>query len=252
MLFGVSYSVVALFLKFSIRILYKVLLEEEGAKVQLPSVEKIAEYQQLIAVNYPALAGSWCVMDGLKLYIQKSGDETIQNAYYNGWLHDHLVGSVFIFVPSGLIVACTLNAPGSWHDSTIAQNGGLYNDLQTVYDATGGKCVADSAFSLKQCPFIIKSGKRKLGESAARRTVCRQATKLRQSAEWGMRALQGSFPRVKDRFIFNQDFRDRQLFLHLITLLFNFRTSYVGMNQLQSTFYPDFEHWGDHVLEMFP
>jgi hypothetical protein len=160
MIFGVSYSVVALFLKFSIRLLYKVLLEEEGAKVQLPSVEKIAEHQQLIAVNYPALAGSWCVMDGLKLPIQKSRDESIQNAYYNGWLHDHLVGSVFIFAPSGLIVACTLNAPGSWHDSTIAQNGGLYNDLHTVCDATGGKCVADSAFSLKMCPFITSQVRR--------------------------------------------------------------------------------------------
>jgi hypothetical protein len=52
-------------------------------------------------------------MDGLKLQIQKSGDEAMQNAYYNGWLHDHLVGSVFLFAPSGLIAACTVNAPGS-------------------------------------------------------------------------------------------------------------------------------------------
>jgi hypothetical protein len=108
---------------------------------------------------------------------------------------------VFIFAPSGLIVACTLNAPGSWHDSTIAQSGGLYNDLQSIHEATGGKCVADSAFSLKQCPFVIKSGKRKLGETPARRSVRRQATRLRQSAEWGMRALQGSFPCLKDQFI---------------------------------------------------
>jgi hypothetical protein len=113
-------------------------------------------------------------MDGLKLPIQKSGDEAIQNAYYNGWLHDHLVGSVFTFAPSGLILACTINAPGSWHDSTIAQNGGLYNDLKTVYDATVGKCVADSAFSLKMCPFISKSGKRKFGDTAARATEMRQ------------------------------------------------------------------------------
>ncbi len=49
-------------------------------------------------------------MDGLKLQIQKSGDKAIQNAYYIGCLHDHLVGSVFIFSPSGLIVACIVNA----------------------------------------------------------------------------------------------------------------------------------------------
>jgi len=251
MIFGVSYSVLLVFLKYSLRLLYKVLLEEDGAKVQLPPVDKIAEYQEVIGVNYPALEGTWCVMDGLKLQIQKSGDETMQNAYYNGWLHDHLVGSVYIFAPSGLIVACCVNAPGSWHDSIVAENGGLYSDLKVVHDATGGKCVADSAFSLKQCPFIIKSGKRKVGETAARTVQRRQATHLRQSAEWGMRAIQGSFPRLKDRFIFSGDPRDRQLFMHLIPLLLNFRTNFVGLNQLQSTFYPDFEHWGDNVYDMF-
>ncbi len=145
----------------------------------------------------------------------------------------------FYFAPSGLIVACTVNAPGSWHDSTVAENGGLYSYLKAVHDATGGKCVADSAFSIKRCLFIIKSGKKKMGETAAWATLRRQATKLRQSAEWGMRALQGSFPRVKDRFIFNHYPRDRQLFLYLIPLLYNFRTNFNGMNQLQSTFYPD-------------
>ena len=70
-------------------------------------------------------------------------------------------------------------------------------------------------------------------------------------ADWGMRAIQGSFPRLKDRFIFSGDPRDRQLFMHLIPLLLNFRTNFVGLNQLQSTFYPDFEHWGDNVYDMF-
>ena len=51
MIFGVSYSVLAVFLKYSIRLLYKVLLEEEGAKVQLPTADKISEYQELIAAN---------------------------------------------------------------------------------------------------------------------------------------------------------------------------------------------------------
>jgi hypothetical protein len=105
-------------------------LQEEGAKGQLPTADKIAEYQELISANYPAMAGTWCVMDGLKLQSHKSSDEATQDAYYNGWLHDHLVGSVFLFAPSGLIVACSVNAPGSWHDSTVAENGGLISDLK--------------------------------------------------------------------------------------------------------------------------
>jgi hypothetical protein len=110
-------------------------------------------------------------MDGLKVLIQKPGDEGIQNGYYDGWLHDHFVSCVYVFVPSGHIVAQTLNNPKSWHNSICAVNGDLYNTLEEVYQRVGGKCVVDSAFSQKRCPFLIKSGKRKMGETAARRTI---------------------------------------------------------------------------------
>jgi hypothetical protein len=146
-------------------------------------------------------------MDGLKIPIQKSTDESTQNAYYNGWLHDHFVGCVFAFVPSGIIVACTLNAPVYWHDTFIAENGGLYAKLEAVY-------VVDSAFSMKRCPFLIKLGKKKKQETAVARRIRHQATFLCQSAEWGMRALQGSFPRLKDHTIYFYDMADHKLFFH--------------------------------------
>jgi cob(I)alamin adenosyltransferase len=81
----------------------------------------------------------------------------------------------FSFAPSGVIVACMLNAPGSWHDSYNAENGGLNATLQNVYETTG---VVDSAFWKKLCLFLIKSGKKKAGESHLARTICRQATSL--------------------------------------------------------------------------
>ncbi len=73
---------------------------------------------------------------------------------------------------------------------------------------------------------------------------------MRQAVEWGMRSLQGSYPRLKDRFLFSDDRQDRRIFLHLISLLLNFRTTYVGMNQLQSTFYPLFDIVGDNALDI--
>jgi hypothetical protein len=108
------------------RLLFKVLKEEVEARVELPSVEEIVEYQDVVRRSFPALDGSWCVMDGLKIPIQKSGEST-QNVYYNGWLHSHFVGCIFIFAPSGVVVACTLNAPGCWHDSLIAASARLYD-----------------------------------------------------------------------------------------------------------------------------
>jgi len=66
---------------------------------------------------------------------------------YNGWLHSHFVGCIFAFAPSGVIVTCTFNAPRSWHNSYITENGGLYTKSKSVYDSTGGIVVVDSAFS---------------------------------------------------------------------------------------------------------
>ncbi len=67
---------------------------------------------------------------------------------------------VFALAPSGLVVSCNVNAPGSWHDSFIAENGGSYSKLKSAYETTGGKAAVDSAFLLKQCPFHIKTGKK--------------------------------------------------------------------------------------------
>jgi len=134
MIFGATHSVLALFLRYSIKLLYKVLKEEPSARVEIPSVEEIRGYQDVVSSQFPVLNGTWCVVDGLKIPIQKSGDEAIQNAYYNGGLHSHFIGCIFVFSPSRLTVACTLNAPGSWHDSYIAENGGLYDTLQTIHE----------------------------------------------------------------------------------------------------------------------
>jgi hypothetical protein len=44
---------------------------------------------------------------------------------------------------------------------------------------------------------------------------------------------------------------DRKAFLHMISMLLNFRTRTVGLNQLNSTYYPNFHLVGDDVLEIF-
>jgi hypothetical protein len=78
--FGATHSILALFLRCSIKLLYKVLKEEPSARVEIPSVEEIRDYQEVISSHFPVLNGTWCVVDRLKIPIQKSGDEQIQNA----------------------------------------------------------------------------------------------------------------------------------------------------------------------------
>ncbi len=107
------FEVLRIFLKFSMRLLFKILKDEPYAKVEIPLCDEINTYKEKILATFPDLDGVWCVMDGLKIPIQRPADKETQNAYYNGWLHDHFVGCVFAFAPSGIIVACTVNAPGS-------------------------------------------------------------------------------------------------------------------------------------------
>ncbi len=73
-------------------------------------------------------------MYGLKLYLQQSGNTDIQERYYNGWTHDHLVTSVFCFCPDGTISIAFFNVPGSVHDSQVAEFGKIYDKLEGVSD----------------------------------------------------------------------------------------------------------------------
>jgi hypothetical protein len=40
-----------------------------------------------------------------------------------------------------------------------------------VFDATGGIAVVDSAFLKKRCPWMIKPGKEKIGETMIQTTI---------------------------------------------------------------------------------
>jgi hypothetical protein len=65
-------------------------------------------------------------MDGLKLQIQKSGDEAMQNAYYNGWLHDHLVDLFSSLLLPGWLL----------HALWMLQDHSMIQQLQKMVDFT--------------------------------------------------------------------------------------------------------------------
>ena len=64
-------------------------------------------------------------------------------------------------------------------------------------------------------------------------------TSLRQASEWGMRGLQGTFSRCKNRLPSNKEKRRRVL--EFIILVHNFRTEVVGHNQISAVFVPEYE-----------
>ena len=242
MIFGITGTPLDVYIKYSRRILIHILKRDDLAKVALPDDNSVREFQAAIQRKHPHLDGVWSTMDGLKLYLEVASDEDKQNMFYNGWKCDHYVVSVFVFAPDGTIPICTLNVPGSQHDSIVAEWGRIYEKLEKVYNSVGGKCVVDSAFSQLRNDYLVKSGQTGLrGETREeiRRNIMieKEATAVRQTAEWGMRAMQSSFPRIKDRLSYEER-GERRLILTLCVLLFNVRARLVGINQIRNTYMP--------------
>ncbi len=61
-----------------------------------------------------------------------------------------------MFCPDGKIPLCLLNAPGTFHDSTMADYG-LYAGMEYIFMQSGDKVVVDSAFNVTNAPYLIKS-----------------------------------------------------------------------------------------------
>ena len=71
------------------------------AKIASPVNEEIASYKEAIGAMYPLLSDVWSTKDGLKLYLQQSGNTKIQACFYNGWTHGHYVTRSLFFALTG-------------------------------------------------------------------------------------------------------------------------------------------------------
>ena len=131
--FGLTGTHVSVYLRFSMQILEAILKVDLKSEVCMPDAAEIALFKEAITAKHSLLVDCYCMVDGLKLYLQQSGDSVIQSCFYNGWKHDHYVTNIFAFAPNGSIITCTLNAPGTWHDSTLAHWGSMYSKLQKCW-----------------------------------------------------------------------------------------------------------------------
>ena len=246
LLFGQTSTPMYKWLKFSRKVLLHVLSRDLNAKVIPPTVDKIRFYQNIIGSKYPLCSDVYAAADGIKLLIQQSGDEQKQNRFYNGWKHGHYVNCIFVFCPDGKIVLCLLNAPGTFHDSTMADYG-MYDRLQKIFTLCGGKVVVDSAFKMANADYLVKSQQ---ADPRDRNLLLlnRQATSVRQLSEWGMRMVQGQFPRLKDSLLYEEK-GDRQVILSLMVHLYNFHCSTVGINTIQNSYCDKTSFFGGGSIE---
>jgi DDE superfamily endonuclease len=148
-----------------------------------------------------------------------------------------------IFCCLGEILACKLNAPGSWNDSRISDQ--IYSKLR---DKTpdGFYLIADSAFPRGNHQIAgrirapIRAGDPLPSDENKRVNILafdRQVLSYRQTAEWGNHTLQSAFARLRIPLPV-QDHKFRANILEVCARLHNLRTRLIGLNQIRTVYMP--------------
>ena len=182
-------------------------------------------------------------MDGVSLPTKCTSEELEQNAMYDGYTCDTAVNNVLAYGPDGKVFLCALNFPGSWTDGKLSAH-----FIEFIKGKIGRyKICVDQGFPRQGEAYGILVGP--ISKRSARRLhrdvrdyllkISNVHTSLRQASEWGMRGLQGTFPRLKRRL--PSDDNKRKKVLESIVYVHNLRTAIVGKNQIKTVFDPEYE-----------
>ncbi len=104
-----------------------------------------------------------------------------------------------------------------------------------MYDRDGAQCTVDSAFGKVTRDYLMKSSQDLVHiPNYHEQIIARDATAMRQSAEWwGMHTFQSSMPHLKDRMKF-EECGDHKVTLMMMVLLYNLPVRMVGINHFTS------------------
>ena len=120
----------------------------------------------------------------------------------------------------------------------ICEMGKMYDQLEETFKRSNVRAVVDSAFLATNVEYLIKAKDISHAESAQDTILWKEATSVRQLSEWGMRGLQGSFPRLKDKLVYEER-GERLIIIKLIAHLYNIRSNLVGINQILNVYMPN-------------
>ncbi|KAI0635272.1 hypothetical protein C8Q77DRAFT_693631 [Trametes polyzona] len=113
-IFALTPATVDRYLHSALDILLFTLDDMPDTHITWPSPRKMRYYSDLITRRLPLLVGAFGTVDGLNLAVQVSSDEDVENATYNGWLHDHFISNIICFCPedtSQLLPCCRHRFP---------------------------------------------------------------------------------------------------------------------------------------------
>ena len=221
----------------------KKLKKHPDAEIKFPGPEEMVELAAMVQQRDPAVDDVIGFLDGVACPVECKDDEFSQAEDYDGYHHDTVCKNCFLFGPDGKVKWAAINFPGSWHDSSVSR------DLINLVILSIGiyKICVDQGFprgGTMYNKFVGPMSQRTRNKLAdvLRGELLKlhnRYVSLRQASEWGMRALQGSFARLKSRM--TSDKPKRFLLIYSIVLLHNFRTTHVGLNQIATVFNPHYE-----------
>ncbi len=245
LIFGITLNACSRMLRNMLKLAVRQLRFHHLARIKFPSAEKMQMFASMVHSRENSIDDVIGFMDGVSLPTECTSEKITQNAFYSGYECDTVTNNVFAYGPDGKVFVAAINCPGSWADGSVSA---LFFDSIRRRIGAYKICVdqgfprSGDAWNVLVGPMQERSARRL--HPAVREYVVRVSnvyTSLRQASEWGMRGLQGSFPRFKKRLPSNS--RLRRLVIETIVLIHNFRTELVGRNQIKTVFDPEYERY---------
>ena len=242
LIFGITPSVCNRAINSMLKRIVRKLRTHPMARIKFPNIQKMAEFAAMVQQREPLVNDIIGFMDGVSFSSQSTDERVAQNAMYCGYDCDTTVNNVFAYGPDGKVFFAAINFPGSWADGTLTAR--FFHQMKSKMGDY--KICVDQGFPRNGDALgtfvgpITKRAARRLHRSVRDYLlrISNVHTSLRQASEWGMRGLQGTFPRVKKRL--PSDSETRRLVIEAIVLLHNFCTEFVGYNQIKTVFDPEY------------
>jgi hypothetical protein len=243
LIFGLTPTVCGKAINWMLRRTVRLLADHPFAKVKFPDDVKMREFANMVKAREPLAEDVIGFMDGVSFQTECTSEQVEQNAFYCGYDCDTMVNNVYAFGPDGKVFFAAVNFPGSWADGSLTARF-LYQIKRRI---GGFKICVDQGFprggdaSGMFVGPVSKRQARRLHRNVRNYLlrISNVHTSLRQASEWGMRGMQGTFPRCKKRL--PGDDKMRRLVLDAIVLVHNFRADYVGYSQIRTVFDPEYE-----------
>jgi len=241
-MFGIPPSTCGRYLRIAEVALLGTLRRLPEGKFLWPTKAQQVAWGALVELKHPYVTKRWGFIDGKNYRVAAPGAADLQNAMYNGWLHSVYITGCACFGVDGCVIWAKHNVVGSWNDGENSRPFQLKLQDEAINEVGHG-VLSDSAFPVSGDMFTLIISPLKEGDIERSPAATRPAlfamsaaiTTMRQSAEWGMGAVEKVYRRLLNKLPFNAHVRaDRLEVLHR---LYNFRVRTTGISQIRSYFH---------------